>query len=92
MQIDITGKIGELFPSASPAEWPMYSYSRPAYILWNAIANALHKKGWSEQEIKDWLQSKETRWALDGELGEQLTKLGQEYAKNHVFTKIQKVA
>ena len=82
MGLDITGNIGELFHSKEEAEWPMYSYSRPAYMLWNAIANGLHAKGWKEREIKEWLQSKNTRWALDGDLGDKLMILGLEYAKS----------
>lgn len=79
--IDITGKIGNLFHShETPPEWPMYSYSRPAYMLWNAIANGLIAKGWTEEQIKEWMQSKETRWALDGKLGDKILKLGEEYA------------
>jgi len=81
MSIDITSRVGELFPSEKPAEWPMYSFSRPAWLLWNAIANALIEKGWTEDEIKFWLQSKDTRWALDGSLGESIVKLGREYAQ-----------
>lgn len=78
--IDITYKIGAVYRLKDP-KWPMYSYDRPAYMLWNAIANGLHDKGWSEEEIKTWLQSKATRWALDGSLGEDVEKLGREYAK-----------
>lgn len=80
-EIDITGKIGELFPSETPPEWPMYSYSRPAYMLWNAIANGLHAKGWTEDEIKNWLASRDTRYALDGDLGDAILKLGEDYAE-----------
>jgi hypothetical protein len=69
---DITGKIGPLYPEAipNPCEWPMYSFARPAYILWNAIAAELHAMKWTDTEIKAWLQAKDTRWALDGDLGD----------------------
>lgn len=80
---DITGKIGELYhinTPDDPAEWPMYSFSRPSSILWNAIGERLTAKGWSEVQIREWLQSKDTRWALDGSLGDAIVKLGQDYA------------
>jgi hypothetical protein len=83
-EFDITAKIGPMSNIASTQAWPMYSYDRPAYILWNAIAKSLHSKGWSEIAIKDWLQSKEARWALDGELGEALEALGATWAEKHV--------
>lgn len=76
-RIDITMEIGQL---GTDCEWPMYSYNRPAYMLWNSIANALHKKGWTEPKIKAWLQSKNPRWALDGSLGDELEALGKKYA------------
>ena len=79
-EIDITGKIGELYPNTEP-EWPMYSYSRAASILWNAIANGLCEQGWTEDQIKEWLQSKETRWSLDGSLGEAIEMIGRDYAR-----------
>lgn len=63
---DYTGRLG---PLTSDAEWAMYSFERPAFMFWNAIANALRARGWSEEEIKEWLQSKEPRWMLDGEMG-----------------------
>ena len=78
--IDITGKIGPSSATFSNPEWPMYSYERPACILWNAIANGLIAKGWSEYQLKKWLQSKDTRYALDGILGDKLEALGEEYA------------
>ena len=59
----------------------MYSYDRPAYMLWNAIANVLINKGWTEDEIREWLQSKATRWALDGDLGEMIREVGEKYAE-----------
>jgi hypothetical protein len=81
-ELDITGKIGPLFGVVTPnPEWPMYSYERPAYMLWNAIANALHAKGWTEPQIKEWLQSKATRWALDSDLGDMIIAAGEQYAQ-----------
>lgn len=80
-QYDLTGHIGPMFTNAQPPEWPMYSFDRPAHILWNAIAKELHAAGWSNARIKDWLQSKSTRWALDGTLGDMIASLGTDYAK-----------
>lgn len=79
---DISDKLGDLYPgySGSEPEWKMYSFSRPACILWNAVANQLHKAGWTDEKIKDWLQSKSPRWALDGKLGNAIEKLGDEFA------------
>jgi hypothetical protein len=79
--IDITGKIGPLYPRTEPPEWPMLSYDRPAYMLWNSIAQELANRGWSETRIKKWLQSKVTRWALDDELGTLIIAVGKSYAK-----------
>lgn len=82
MAYDITGKIGDLFSASRKPEWPMYSFERPAYTLWNAIAGRLKAAGWSDDQIKEWLQSKSPRRALDNELGEKLHSLGVEYADN----------
>lgn len=82
-ELDISATIGPLYPIHSadnPPEWPMYSFDRPATILWNEIANRLMERGWSEKRIKEWLQSKDTRWALDGSLGDALRDLARSYA------------
>jgi hypothetical protein len=81
---DCTCFIGPLFDlfDKEPPAWPMYSFERPATLLWNAIAAELNKLGWSDEEIKDWLQSKNPRWALDGELGTLIESLGKMYAAN----------
>lgn len=83
--IDITGKIGPLASLADEPEWPMFSYDRPSYVLWNAIAQTLYSNGWSAGKIREWLQSKEPRWALDGELGNQIRQLGNEWAEKHIL-------
>ncbi len=80
---DITCQIGALYyidTPEKPAEWPMYSFDRPARMLWNAIGKRLTEKGWSENRVKEWLQSKSTRWALDGTLGDAIEALGRSYA------------
>lgn len=78
---DCTLEIGQLAPLDRKPLWPMYSFDRPASILWNSIAAALHKRGWSDAKIKAWLQSKRPRWALDDELGTRLERLGRSFAR-----------
>lgn len=75
---DCTCYIG---PFESNAQWRMYSFERPAYLLWNAIASELHANGWTDNDIKNWLQSKEPRWSLDSDLGEALEDLGRQFAQ-----------
>jgi hypothetical protein len=79
---DCTVFIGPLFPhlNGETPEWPMYSYDRPGSIVWNTIAANLNKRGWSDEKIKFWLQSKHPRWALDGHLGDLLEKVADAYA------------
>lgn len=82
---DCTGVIGPLYPACGGnPEWPMYSFDRAAYTVWNAIAANLNKRGWSDKQIKEWLQSKSPRWALDGELSDMLVKVADEYATKHI--------
>jgi hypothetical protein len=78
--VDITGDIGPDSSRTLGRPWPMYSFDRPSFIVWNAMANAFHKRGWTEEQIKDWLQSKLPRWALDGDLGEALAEVATAYA------------
>jgi hypothetical protein len=72
---------------SSPPEWPMYSYSRPAYMVWNAIGQAMVHKRYSVEQIKDWMQSKDPRYALDGSLGEALAEAATKWADQHNFNK-----
>ena len=84
---EIPAQLESLYPAVNYAyieRWPMYSYNQPSDILWNAIAANLHKRGWNEKRIKEWLQSKAPRWALDCELGEALAAIGDKYATEHV--------
>ena len=60
---------------------PMYSFEQPAYIVWNSITRALMARGWSEDQVKEWLQSKEARWALDGSLGAAIERAAKQYAR-----------
>lgn len=78
---DCSGYIGPLFDRDRKVEWPMYSFERPGSMLWNAIARGLHRRGWTDEEIKAWLQSKNPRWALDGELGDLITSIGEIYSR-----------
>ena len=80
---DLTGHIGPLWPeryTENAAPWPMYSFDRPAHILWNAIGAELFANGWTDDDIKSWLKSKGPRWELDGDLGDKLAELGKDYA------------
>lgn len=75
MTLSITDRIGPLYPIKAQdrkEDCGMFSFDRPSYIVWNAVAETMHKLGHSEAEIKDWLQSKAARWAADGELGQML--------------------
>lgn len=85
---DCTGKIGPLnaWAGLSPPEWPMFSFDRPSHIVWNAIAANLNKRGWSDKRIKEWLASKNTRWACDGSLGDELAALADKWATEHIGT------
>ena len=76
---DCTGHIG---PFGSEALWPMYSFNRPAYIIWNAIAQELYANGWTDEQIKEWLQSKNPRWSLDAGLGRILEQVGRKFARD----------
>ncbi len=84
---DCTLHIGDL---GSDAPWPMYSYDRPSSILWNSIAGSLYRAGWSDEAIKDWLQSKGPRCALDADLGELLKQIGKYYG-SHVAATEEKI-
>jgi hypothetical protein len=85
---DISGFFRKRTPGQEPHRdclgrippWAMYSYEAPAYTLWSAIAGAFHKRGWTDAQIRDWMQSKATRHAFDGSLGEAVIKLGEEWA------------
>ena len=82
-ELDITGKIGPLAPSNS--EWPMYSFSQPAYMFWNGFAKELAERGLSQEQIKVELQSKGVRWMLD-EDGQMLETLGRTMAGHYKLT------
>ena len=62
---DCTGLIGQLGEDAM-CEWPMSSFDAPAYTVWNAIAATFNRAGWSDHQIRDWLQSKQASAMGDG--------------------------
>lgn len=81
---DITDKVCSMFNEKAmnrEEAWPMYSFDRAAYLLWNAIGRGMYANGWTMEEIKDWMQSKEARWALDARLGVEIEALGAKFAE-----------
>lgn len=80
--LDVTGRIGPLHDTlhGQVPEWPMYSFQAPSMAVWGGIAQRLHERGWSEKRIREWLQSKNARWAMDGALGDALADLATGYA------------
>lgn len=82
---DWTGRMQDLYPASADSDAiPMYSYSRPAWTLWQAIIGELFQAGWTEREVQAYLQSRYPRWELDGELGERLRALGEAYGRELV--------
>ncbi len=78
---DYTGKVGALHHIEN--EWPMYSFTAPAYNFWNGVANELERRGMSQKAIKEFLQSKDTRWMMD-HYGERLEQLGAELVNKYL--------
>jgi len=83
MKHDFTLKVGEL---------GMYSYERPAYTLWDALANGLIDAGYSEKAALEWLRSKAARWALDGELGDAIAELGYQFGNGKMAQRLASIA
>lgn len=52
--------------STKVSELGMYSYDRVAWTYWNAFANALVERGYTEAQAMEILKSKHMRWMLDG--------------------------
>lgn len=67
MTRDITGDIGPLHERGTAPTVPMYSFDRPAYVLWQAVFDGLLQRGWSEASALAWLQSKGPRHMFDGD-------------------------
>lgn len=78
---DLTGHIGPLWPIDNKPKWPMYSFDRPSHILWNALGAELFANGWTDDEIKSWLQSKGPRYELDGGLAAIIEEIGKLLAR-----------
>lgn len=77
--------LGPLYPASGVFDiTPMFSFDAPSHCVWTEIANHLLNRGWSEEKIKEWLQSKQARWAMDGELGDMLRTAAAEYAAKHI--------
>ena len=77
---DITGDIGQAY-NIGPPTIPMYSFDRPATILWQAVYDAMREAGRTDAQATEWLQSKSPRWLLDGEHGDKLRALGVEIGR-----------
>jgi hypothetical protein len=74
---DYSIKFAPLWESpVKPDQIRMYSYERPANMIWNAIMNGMRQGGMTEKQAFEWLQSKSPRWMLDGEFGDLLNEIG----------------
>ena len=73
---DSTADIGPRYAGPDPTI-PMYSFARPATILWQGVYDAMRADGCTHEQAIGWLQSKGARWALDGALGDRLQELGR---------------
>lgn len=60
---------------------PMFSFTAPAIVLWNAVFAELMAKGWSEQEAIAWLQSSAPRHAMERNLHPLLQVLAKGVAR-----------
>lgn len=76
---DITGDIGPAFEMKCTV--PMFSYSRPSAMLWQAIYEEFIRRGATHKEVIEWLQSKAPRWALDDDLGTAIRAIGSAWAE-----------
>lgn len=77
-QRDISADLGQL---DSGRTIPMYSYERAAWMLWQAVYDGLLSNGHTHKSAVEWLQSKNARWALDGELGQKIASIGFEFGR-----------
>ena len=79
---DISGQIGPLLQHGEVSS-PMYSFNRAAYSVWQGVYAGLVEQGKTKQQAIAILQSKNIRWALDGEFSEILENVGKKYALKH---------
>ena len=70
----------EIGPLEANVNCPMYSYDTPSRLFWRSVIDTLQERGWSEENIKSFLQSKDPRWALDSELGDTIMMVASLYA------------
>ena len=54
-----------------------YSFTRPAYIVGQALIRGMIKGGLTEAQAISLIYSKAYRWQLDGSLGQALENLGE---------------
>ena len=71
-----------LVPQAGEDAIPMYSFARPARMLWQTVFERLIERGWSEEDAIAFLQSKGARHALDGVAGQMIEGVGKFIAAN----------
>ena len=76
---DITGDIGDLYPVIAP-KYPMFSYSRPAWLFWQGVYNTLTKKGKTHEEAIEILQHSLVRYALD-DIQDEIVKSGERFGE-----------
>lgn len=68
---DRFGQLGEVDPVTGRAyPWAMNSFRRVAVVFWQGFARALHGRGFSDEQVRDQLQSVGTRLLLDDRHGE----------------------
>lgn len=63
---------------------PMYSFSSPAYRIWQYAFDGMIEGGMTHREAVDWLRSKNTRWWMDanGDPGGPLDFIGREISRS----------
>lgn len=79
-QRDISGDIGSLLVRPAEPAIPMYSFDRPARMLWQCVYDGLIARGWSDADAIAWLQSRGPRHLLDGIAREWISDLADRVA------------
>lgn len=80
---NLSVKAKPLFPLDVEGSFTMYSFDTISYLVIKGIALNLFERGFSEEEVKAVLQSKQIRWMLDG-VGEELIGVGYKLAEKHL--------
>ena len=78
---DIAYQVGDLYPELAEPGVPMFSFSRPSRILWQAVYDGLIARGWSDADAITWLQSRGPRHLLDGRAAGWLKDAGSKIAE-----------